>query len=228
MFLVGGLVIYLIILALIGSAVNALMLPVFGRRFRLFVAPGVILHELAHALACILVGAHVLEINFWKPSGGHVVHTQPKLQIIGPVLISLAPSLFMTLGLFLFAPAYPGLPYVTWTQAVPQSVGALFGGYLSGIGDTIINLNWFTFAPWLMIYLFLNLAVTITPSHTDLANSKWALLALALFIIFITKLINIEIPLDYFWPPIATSLIYLGLALVAAGLLSIIFRSKRH
>lgn len=51
--------------------------------------PGLILHEFAHALACVLLGSKVFHVTYWSAKGGVVVHrrTRPLFSVI----ISLAP-----------------------------------------------------------------------------------------------------------------------------------------
>lgn len=214
---------YLAILLGIGALVNRLLVPVFGRSWRLFVAPGVILHELAHVVGCVVTGAQVLEINFWKPSGGHVAHTQPDLPIIGPVVVSLAPTIVMTAGLFLLIPAIGNqLTLLPWVQAPPTTLGGAIGGYLASVGQAFQSFNWSTLTPWLLVYLMLNVAVTITPSGPDFHNAKWALVALVIVAAIAAQLLAITIPLGSIWPPLATSLVLLGMALtVAIGLAAI-------
>lgn len=47
--------------------------------FRLATAPGIVLHELAHALACRLLGVRVLNVAYFRLSGrpGYVEHEAP-------------------------------------------------------------------------------------------------------------------------------------------------------
>lgn len=209
---------YLMLLMAIGYAVNRLMVPVFGRGWRLFVAPGIIVHELAHALACVLVGADVQEINFWKVEGGHVIHTQPRIHLLGPVLISLAPMIVMTLGLFVLAPLLAAnVGDLPWIETVPSSLSGFVGGYLTSLGQAAAGFDWLTLKPWLLIYLMLNVAVTIAPSRADLHNAQWALVGLMIVVILLFQLFAWQLPLAVLWPPLATSLVLLGLALLAAS-----------
>ncbi len=63
-----------------------------GRNFlyRLVLFPGVLVHEMSHLLACWVTNTHVVEVNFWSETGGHVVHHKPKLPLVQP-FISFAP-----------------------------------------------------------------------------------------------------------------------------------------
>jgi hypothetical protein len=68
-----------------------------GRRrsiaFRLATAPGVVLHELAHRLSCLLVGVPVTEVAYFQLTGppGYVRHTMPPRWSTA-VLIALSPA----------------------------------------------------------------------------------------------------------------------------------------
>lgn len=211
---------YLTILMAVGYAISQLLGPLFGRGWRLFVAPGVIAHELAHVLACVLVGAPVHEVNFWKASGGHVVHGPPRLHLIGPFLISLAPMILMTAGLFVLSPLIStGLTEIEWTQVPPATLSEATVGYLAAVGIGLTQFSWTNWSPYLLMYGMLNVAVTIAPSRIDLANAKWALLALFLIISLGHWFLSFNLSLDVVWPPIATSLVLLGMALVAAVLI---------
>lgn len=229
MILVGSLVGYLLVVMGIGALVNRLLLPIFGRGWRLFVAPGVVAHELAHALACVVTGAPVLDINFWKASGGHVIHGPPRLHIIGPVFISFAPMILMTLGLFVFVPVLsPGLANLTWTQHVPSSLTQLVGGYLASLILAIKSFDWRTITPWLLTYAMLNVAVTMTPSGIDLKNAQWAFAACLIVAALIGRLLAVSVSAAVLWPPAATSLILLGMALIVAVIIAVLARLVRR
>lgn len=56
------------------------------------IAPAVAVHELSHALACIIFGAKVYSIVLFRTDGsGEVKHGKPKVKYIGDVAISMAP-----------------------------------------------------------------------------------------------------------------------------------------
>jgi len=54
--------------------------------------PGIMLHESAHALACLLFGVKIKKIKFIDKSGGYVVHEDSKDYKI--IVISLFPFIF--------------------------------------------------------------------------------------------------------------------------------------
>lgn len=79
--------------------VERLWCRALGRGFRIFVAPGVIVHEYSHVLACLLMGARIEKIALFEKTGGYVRHSIPKIPkwppVVGPsigmVVISFAP-----------------------------------------------------------------------------------------------------------------------------------------
>jgi hypothetical protein len=54
--------------------------------------PGIMLHESAHAIACLLLGVKIKKIKFIDKSGGYVVHEDSKDYKI--IVISLFPFIF--------------------------------------------------------------------------------------------------------------------------------------
>ena len=65
-----------------------------GTLYRFIIAPGVIWHELAHAIMVIVTGNQLLEVNFWSAEGGYVRHRnryQGLMAALTNFLIALAP-----------------------------------------------------------------------------------------------------------------------------------------
>ena len=54
--------------------------------------PGIILHESAHALACLLLSVPIKKIKFFGKSGGYVVHEDSRTDKI--IIIALFPFIF--------------------------------------------------------------------------------------------------------------------------------------
>ena len=83
---------------------------------RLLLLPGVIIHESAHALACLLTFTPIENISFWDEAGGHVVHHKPKLAFISQPIISFAPFPVGLAGLIFIGTLIPNLAW--WGAAL--------------------------------------------------------------------------------------------------------------
>lgn len=57
-----------------------------GALLALLFMPGVAVHELAHALACVLTGTRVRRIVLWNGRGGLVEHDRPRWAVLQPLI----------------------------------------------------------------------------------------------------------------------------------------------
>jgi hypothetical protein len=144
--------------------------------FYLLVFPGVVLHEVAHYLACLITGTRVVRFAPFSPQSsadgrlvlGYVRHERRALPI--KAIIGLAPVLLNPLGL-LFATAL--LTPLTFRQATDPSVGIVVKGIFAG--------GYLTDAPLLAAvwaYLSLSFALGSVPSREDLSGLPLLLLVL--------------------------------------------------
>lgn len=148
---------------------------VLGRMaFYLLVFPGVVLHEGAHYLACLLTGTRVSRFAPFSPgrsNNGHLmlgyVRHERRVFPIGAI-IGLAPILLNPLGL-LFVTAL--LTPLTFQEVARPSVGAVVEGiFASGfLSDTpLLAATW--------AYLSLSFALGSVPSREDLSSLPLMLL----------------------------------------------------
>jgi len=138
-----------------GYFINTLTARMIGGWvYRVLVAPGVIIHEFSHALGCLITGAKIQSINFFKRDGGELKHTGSPIPVIGNVVISLMPMVTGILILY-FTPKLSNLTNLSnWS-------------------------NYSTWQFWAFIYLIFNLVATMAPSKQDIKNIWWDLLVLA-------------------------------------------------
>ncbi len=193
---------------------------VLWRYYRWFVAPGVMVHELSHAVGCLLTGAEITEINFWKSSGGHVRHRQrsePFFRWVADPIIALAPIW----GTFLL------LAFLTWLL-IPGFFQSIQSGAYT---DLLLNLPIARWQFWLYLYLVTSLAATIAPSKTDM-NYAFGSLVVLFIVLFggsyftgfseaITNLLNYLLPFGLFTIGIMV------VALIIAAILAFPNRDKR-
>ncbi|HEY1074559.1 MAG TPA: hypothetical protein VGE59_02560 [Patescibacteria group bacterium] len=118
--------------------------------FRLALLPGIILHESAHVAGCWLTGARVHRVHFWTQSGGEVIHTQPKIPVIGPPIIS-------------FAPFVVGM-YALWHLGIYLTVPPLEISWQRGLA----------------VFLMMSIGATLIPSKQDFKNSFGSLVVIAI------------------------------------------------
>lgn len=136
------------------------LLPYWCYRSILF--PGIILHELSHALVSVLVGVRVEKIRFWGGTGGEVTHqkTNPVFQF----LISLAP---VVAGIAVIAII---CQFLNLKPIELKLTGESFQGLISQIlvSFQALDLN---LANLLFLYLLVSIALTLVPSPEDLKAS---------------------------------------------------------
>ncbi len=141
----------------------------FGRMaFYLLVFPGVVLHEGAHYLACILMRTRVARFAPFSPGRtsdgrlvlGYVRHERRPFPL--GAIIGLAPILLNPLGLLLVTAL---LTPLTFQEVANPSVGVWLNGIFAGgfLADTPLLA-----AIW--AYLSLSFALGSVPSREDLAS----------------------------------------------------------
>jgi len=146
-------------------------------------APGIVVHECAHVLGCIVTGAHITKVVLISKEGGMVSYTQPKVPIIGNVIISTAPLFSLPLvlaGLSWIFAEYAGCWF---SQALP--VAGSFDSLvllIESIGQTLYHNLIAVFNGWFLLYLYLviSLVLSVAPSRQDLKNAAAGLAILIL------------------------------------------------
>ncbi len=136
--------------------------------FYLLIFPGVVLHESAHYLACLLTGTRVLRFAPFSPrtSGdgrlvlGYVRHERRSF-LIGAI-IGLAPILLNPLGLLLVSALFTPLSFQEVADPSPGLVreGILTSGFLTDA--PVLAAVW--------AYLSLSFALGSVPSREDLSS----------------------------------------------------------
>jgi hypothetical protein len=144
--------------------------------FYLLVFPGVVLHESAHYLACLITGTKVIRFAPFSPQSsadgrfvlGYVRHERRALPI--RAIIGLAPVLLNPMGILL---ATVLLTPLTFEEVADPSVGIVVRGIFAG--GFLSNAPLF-FAAW--AYLSLSFALGSVPSREDLYGLPLLLLML--------------------------------------------------
>ncbi|MFW0862750.1 MAG: hypothetical protein ACKKL6_04180 [Candidatus Komeilibacteria bacterium] len=134
---------------------------------------GALIHELSHAILCVLTGARISEFKVFSKQP-HVTHSRPRLILIGQPLISLAPIA----GGLLFI-------YIINTWLLNNYINVINPTALQEIPRLLINifsqLNLAEWQTWIIILLFINVGAMIGPSTKDLKNI-WPFIIVMFFI----------------------------------------------
>lgn len=162
-----------------------------ARVYWILLAPGIAVHELSHAFACLIMGAKISKIKLFGPTGGEVVHGPPKIPVVGQTVISMAPiagcaAVLALAGALLNAPLAKSITSVPMSVALtPAGLGGFveatartLWGLAKGLGDTSWT-NWRTYA---FVYAAICLGIALRPSSTDLKNSALGVVALGVLI----------------------------------------------
>lgn len=180
--------IWILIIFLLGLSLDFVLRRIFiGGSYRIFVAPGVIIHELSHAFVCLLVGAKVKEISFFHKNGGYVKHEKSKVPIIGPVLITLAPLVVGIVLVFLLSKFIVGSPREILELSFSQN-------NLNRIYNSITHINIFNAKSLIMLYLIGSISVTMAPSLRDFANAFLGLILVFMAILAVNYFFVIRLP----------------------------------
>ncbi len=153
-----------------------------GRALQLVVFPGVLIHELSHAIGCILTGARIDEISLFSSKGSYVKHGKPKIPLLGILVVSLAPIAGGILFLWLLSKQYFGVFTIEPIPAIRELVIAI-----------VENRSEWKF--WVLLYLIISVVISISPSKKDLSNSAIALAVTTIVLLLILhfELFSLEI-----------------------------------
>lgn len=197
-----------------------LVRSVVRRWYRYFVGPGVIVHELSHAAGCLMTNSQITEINFWKPTGGHVKHLQssdPLKRIIADPIIALAPigGTFIVLII---------ITYLIMPELFHLLQQTDYGYALRSIPLG----RWQT---WLYLYLTTSLLATIAPSKTDMNYALASLVVLSLALILLLLIPGVSGALlalgNKMLPFALFTLLLLILGIVVSFFLAVPYRNHR-
>lgn len=177
----------------------------WGRSYFYFVAPGVMFHELGHALGCILTFTKVVEFAPFRIQGetlGYVQYVKSgRLQSVREFIIATGPvwlgclAIFI-LGLFMRGTGFLPLYSEVFSDGAPGFIGYISGVCTSGFSmftSIIFAWNWTSPAYLLLLYLIFCVTSEITLSPPDLAGMWRGFFSIALFVILINLIPRMHI-----------------------------------
>ncbi len=159
---------------------------IFSPFYMIIIAPGIVIHEISHAIVAIVTGAEIKHINFFSKSGGHVIHTQGKIPLISQFFISFAPVVGQIFFILLISYwATPHLFLMSWQNYSLYDIGKVFR-----------ELNWGNIGTWILIYIIISCCLSIAPSKKDLKNAFFSIIFVStiIFYLFYSGLINNLLP----------------------------------
>lgn len=185
-------VILAVIVVLISFGLDRLFVRVvpFQSLYYAIRLPGVVLHEIAHMAGCVITGARIGKVVLFSKEGGSVTYTEPKIPVLGTVIISTAPLFFLPLvlaGLTWIFGTYLGcfvLPFVTLGGDLSTSFLDMINNVIAIFSSNLIT----KFNGWFLLYLYLcgSIVLSLAPSGQDFKNAAFgigSLLAICLLII---------------------------------------------
>ncbi|HRU04254.1 MAG TPA: hypothetical protein P5137_00605 [Candidatus Brocadiia bacterium] len=170
-----------------------------GRIYWVFIAPAVAVHELSHAVACLLTFAKVRKVRLFGAGGGSVEHAPSKIPVVGQTIISLAPiagcsAVLALIGWLLKWPVAYGV------KRVPMKVGTsdwsiklfLNDVYdaVTGLGRALWRANYSEWRTWLFIYAVVALGIAMRPSREDMRHAVAGLVGFGLAAFGVDWLLN--------------------------------------
>jgi len=111
--------------------------------YYVFLFPGVILHEISHLVFCLITFAKIRDIKLFSKTGGFVEHENSKIPFVGNFLISIAPLLIGSVGIYYLS------------NQLPQN----FIEIISSVKSIAI------------FYFLISILITFFPSRQDISNS---------------------------------------------------------
>lgn len=169
----------------------------FGRSYYYFVAPGVMFHELGHAIGCWLTLTKVVEFAPFRVQGetlGYVRYVKSgRFQAVREFVIATGPVWLGCLVIFLLGLLMDGTKFLPVYGEVFADADPGFMGYLSGVFSAatgmfvsfVANWNWTSPFYWLLLYLMFCITSEITLSPPDLAGMWRGFFPILFFVILV-------------------------------------------
>ena len=168
--------------------------------FYLLFFPGVILHELSHYFACLLVGVRVFEAKFFGFGTAYVKHARPML--LQSVIITIAPFILCNLiGILAFSEAklllsdyfqfsillyWLGISAVYFSFPSDQDAKNSFHSFVNFFERKILSggifsrLCWLVLMPFIFIPIAVILAMIVFFNYLFFLRLLWLLFAFSL------------------------------------------------
>ena len=183
-------IISLIVFLALSFVLGKIWLSIFSaKKYRIFIAPGIIVHEFSHGIAALLCGAKIQKIDLFSSQGGSVISTKPKIPVFGDFLLSFSPILggIGTVLLLSWAFRYQSyFPIIDLSQ--PFWTGLwLFLNHIV----LFFQSHWLVWEFWVFAYLVISIIICLVPSARDFKNAFFAVLAFFVLAWFFPGILNL-------------------------------------
>jgi hypothetical protein len=181
---------WFLVLVILSNILSRVWLNSLSRwAYLVFAAPGIIVHELSHLVACWLTGARVTNVKLMSIDGGSVTHGPPKGGVFGQAFVSMAPLIGIPSALVLVGFLFHNVNFfkcdLTWDFDLHGNMIEIAAGALSSAWDMVVINIWENHSPWFVLYLYLAVSFTaaLAPSWKDLKNSWVGIAALSVVLV---------------------------------------------
>lgn len=178
------------------------------KAFNTVLLPGTLVAQIGHVLGLLVTGAKITDTSLITDESGEPETTrnpQPKIPVIGPVVIALLPLLACATAIYLITRLW-GQPLMAKmpAQVVGPSLPTTMAGVWQLLRDQItlvesivaatIAADFGTWKTWLLLYLLVCLTIRIAPSRGNLRGSLTAIVVLGIAAATITSLFDVADP----------------------------------
>ncbi|GJQ46838.1 MAG: hypothetical protein DWB56_12675 [Candidatus Jettenia sp.] len=172
------LAISLVLVLLLSFAISGLWAKYANTKMiAVFLFPGIVVHELSHALLCLATGTTIKELNLFSSNGGGIKYDKPKISGVFDFIITSAPVFGCAFFIF-FIPKILSHP-IHFSTTFPSESPATLSGFFALIQhlyDAVLaNLNTFrnqfqikNIHHSIFLFAIIIFAVSIAPQKQDI------------------------------------------------------------
>ena len=187
----------LILIVFLSFTTNELWLKhINARMVRVFLFPGTIVHELSHALLCLVTGTTIKELNLFAASSTGIKYDKPKVPVLFDFIIAAAPVFGCAVFIFFISRILSNPIHLD--SSFPQD----FHASIQGLFDLLRNLIdavWTTFNTFrsrlhvqdvrhvLFLYAMIVFTVSMSPHKQDIKYLVLGFAILSVILFFLEK-----------------------------------------
>ncbi len=191
----------LVLLYVLSGVVNRIALARLGKTaYLMLMWPGVVVHELSHALGCVVTRTRIREMHLFAPRDegrgrmvlGFVTHDRPANPLASSVIggapffggaaVLWALTAYMIPGIGRAAAFVPVVARAASVSAVLDALADAGSRYVAFVVAVGRGLDWRAWQTYLFLYLAFAVAAHVAPSRPDLKNASAGVFAATAFL----------------------------------------------